>query len=116
LLREVKRIDQKIQLFTSFALLHDAGVKKGNNNQDIGNKGVIAMDMNRARRADAAPDLLRYLARNAAADRLKAEQRDHAVVLVRQGLKDAKDYPAMFKQIALLEAVATALGVIDGQH
>lgn len=54
------------------------------------------------------------LARRVAADRLKAEQRDHAVVLVRQWLKDAKAYPVMFKQIALLEAVAGALGVIDG--
>ena len=58
--------------------------------------------------------LLGDLARNAAADRLKAEQRDHAVVLVRQGLKDAKALPAMSRQIALLEAVATALVVIDG--
>lgn len=54
------------------------------------------------------------LARKVAADRAKAEQRDHAAVLVRQWLKDAKAYPAMFKQIALLEAVARALGVIDG--
>jgi hypothetical protein len=54
------------------------------------------------------------LARKVAVDRRKAEQRDHAVVLVRQWLKDAKAYPAMFKQIALLEAVAGALGVIDG--
>jgi hypothetical protein len=41
LLSEIKLIDEKIQLFTSFALLHDAGVKKGNNNEDIGNKGEI---------------------------------------------------------------------------
>ncbi len=57
---------------------------------------------------------LSRLARNAAADRRKAEQRDHAVVLVRQCLKDAKAYPAISKQIAPLEAVAAALGVIDG--
>lgn len=57
--------------------------------------------------------LLSNIAREVATDRLKARQRDHAAVLVRQWLKDAKAYPAMFKQIALLEAVARALGVTD---
>jgi hypothetical protein len=44
LLREFKLIDEKIQLFISFALQHDAGVKKVNDSQDIGNKGV-SMDV-----------------------------------------------------------------------
>ena len=57
--------------------------------------------------------LLSNIAHEVAADRLKAKQRDHAFLLVRQWLKDAKACPAMFKQIVLLEGVARALGVID---
>jgi hypothetical protein len=41
LFRKLKLIDQKFQLFTSYAMRNDAGAKKENNGQDIGNKGEI---------------------------------------------------------------------------
>jgi hypothetical protein len=44
-LREFKLIDEKIQVFITYALRHDAGVKKVIKGQDIRKKGEIAMDM-----------------------------------------------------------------------
>jgi hypothetical protein len=65
LLRQLKLNGEKIQVFISSALRHDAGVKKAIKSQDIGNKGVIAMDMILSRASvpsfgrEATPELKR---------------------------------------------------------
>jgi hypothetical protein len=49
LLSKIKLIDEKIQLFRSFALRNDAGVKKENSSQNTENKGGIQMDVTLSR-------------------------------------------------------------------